>query len=44
MADVFKPESELSGKEIISFGRRKGIYISDFDSYMPRGNPIVSFK
>ncbi len=44
MTDVFKPESLLTGKEIKSYGRREGIYISDFDGYMPRGNPIVKFK
>ena len=33
----------MVGDEIKNFGRREHLYISDFDHYMTRNNPIVTF-
>lgn len=40
MIEAFKEESQ----KIRIFGKREGLMISDFDDFMPRGNPIVNFE
>lgn len=40
MIEAFKEESQ----KIRIFGKREGLMISDFDEFMPQGNPIVNFE
>ena len=40
MIEAFKEE----GQKIRTFGKREGLMISDFDNFMPHGNPIVNFE
>ena len=31
-------------KEATLYGRKEGLILSDFDDFMPKGNPFVNFK
>lgn len=44
LTDAFKPESMMQGDEIMNYGRKEGVLISDFDNFMLNGNPIVNFE
>jgi len=41
--ETFKPVTISDRQSIKVFGKREGLLISDFDSFMPLGNPIVQF-
>ena len=38
--EAFRPTSFSDSQAIKVFGKREGVMISDFDSFMPDGNPI----
>lgn len=42
--ETFIPETFEQKQAIKTFGKREGILISDFDGFMPGGNPIVSLR
>jgi hypothetical protein len=42
--ETFRPLSVNEKQQIKSFGKREGVYISDFDGFMPNGNPIINAK
>lgn len=45
LRESFNPQQdELTNKEWMQqYGQNEGVYISDFDNFMPRGNPVVNF-
>jgi len=40
ISETFKPATFSEKQAIKIFGKREGVFISDFDSFMLEGNPI----
>ena len=41
--EIFMAETASDKQQIKTFGRRESLFISDFDDFMPKRNPIVNF-